>query len=423
MTVSLVSSTDAPFARLSAGELACEQVALAEIARRFGTPTYVYSAGAIESAYDRIDRAYAGVPHLICYALKANQNLAVASLLARRGAGADIVSGGELFRARRAGFPARRIVFAGVGKTRREIGEALEAGIMLFTVESIAELETIAEVARRRGAVAPVAMRVNPDVDPKTHPYISTGLKKNKFGVPREEVLGIYRRAIELEGVEPVGIHCHIGSQLVHVDPIKDAVDRIADLAAELQRIGAPLRYVDMGGGLAIRYRDEAPEGPEQVAEHVGRRVRELGLTLLMEPGRFLVGNAGALLSEVLYTKQNGPKKFVVVDAAMNDLIRPSLYDAYHEIASVTAPRQGVETVDVVGPVCESGDFFAHDRELPPLQQGDLVALLSAGAYGFVMSSNYNARPRAAEVLVRRAEARLVRERESYEDLVRGEVL
>jgi diaminopimelate decarboxylase len=423
MRASLVSSTDTPFARLASGELACERVPLGEIARRFGTPTYVYSATAIEAAYDRIDRAYADVPHLICYALKANQNLAVAALLARRGAGADIVSGGELFRARRAGFPAERIVFAGVGKTRREIGEALDAKIMLFTVESTNELETIAEVARQRGAAAPVALRVNPDVDPKTHPYISTGLKRNKFGVPREEVLGIYRRALELEGVEPVGIHCHIGSQLVHVDPIKDAVDRIADLAGELKGIGVPLRYVDMGGGLAIRYHDETPEGPEQVAEHVKRRVRELGARLLMEPGRFLVGNAGALLSEVVYTKQNGPKRFLIVDAAMNDLIRPSLYDAYHEVAPVQPPRPGSETVDVVGPVCESGDFFAHDRDLPPLRPGDLVALLSAGAYGFVMSSNYNARPRAAEVLVRGAEARLVRERESYQDLIRGEVV
>ncbi|HEY3080029.1 MAG TPA: diaminopimelate decarboxylase [Chloroflexota bacterium] len=423
MTASLVSSADAPFARLGSQELACEGVSLAEIAARFGTPTYVYSATAIESAYDRLDRAYADVPHLVCYALKANQNLAVAALLARRGAGVDIVSGGELFRARRAGFPSERIVFAGVGKTRREVGEALDAGIMLFTVESTNELETIAEVARGRGKSAPVALRVNPDVDPKTHPYISTGLKKSKFGVPREEVVGIYRRALALDGVEPVGIHCHIGSQLVHVDPIKDAVDRIADLAGELKAIGVPLRYLDMGGGLAIRYREEEPEGPERVAEHVGRRVRQLDATLLMEPGRFLVGNAGALLSEVVYTKQNGPKRFVVVDAAMNDLIRPSLYDAYHEVASVQAERPGRETVDVVGPVCESGDFFAHDRELPPLRQGDLVALLSAGAYGFVMSSNYNARPRAAEVLVRGSEARLVRERESYEDLVRGEIV
>jgi diaminopimelate decarboxylase len=411
------------FQRLASGVLACEDVPLDRIAREFGTPTYVYSATAVEAAYDRLDSAYANVPHLICYALKANQNLALAGLLARRGAGVDIVSGGELFRALKAGFPAERVVFAGVGKTRREIGEALDAGILLFTVESTNELETIAEVARARGQQAPVALRVNPDVDPQTHPYISTGLKKSKFGVPREEVVSIYRRALELDGVEPVGIHCHIGSQLVHVAPIKEAVSRIADLAEELKAIGVPLRFVDMGGGLAIRYRDESPEGPEMLAEHVEQQVGGLDVTLLMEPGRFLVGNAGALLTEVVYTKQNGPKRFVVVDAAMNDLIRPSLYESYHEIAPVAPPRASLETVDVVGPVCESGDFFAHDRELPELRQGELAAVLSAGAYGFVMSSNYNARPRAAEVLVRGAEPRVVRERESYEDLIRGEVL
>ena len=417
----LVSTADAPFGRVGK-ELYCEDVSLDEIARTYGTPAYVYSTASIEAAYDRLALAYVDVPTLICYALKASSNLAIAALLARRGAGVDIVSGGELFRALKAGFPANKVIFAGVGKTRQEIREGLDAGILQFTVESAAELEAISEVAVSVGKVAAIAVRVNPDVDPKTHPYISTGLKKNKFGVAREEIVALYRRALELPNVEPTGIQCHIGSQLVHIDPIKDAVDRVAELARELKLIGVSLKYIDIGGGLAIRYQNEVPEGPEDVAEHVKKHVRELGVTLLMEPGRFMVGNAAALVTRVVYTKVNASKKFVIVDAAMNDLIRPSLYDAYHEIVPVT-DREGSEVVDVVGPVCESGDFFAHDRELPPLHNGDLIALLSAGAYGFAMSSNYNSRPRPPEILVRGSVARVVRARETYDDLIRGEVL
>ncbi len=423
MTDTLVSSPHTPFGRLPSGSLACENVDLAEIARAHGTPTYVYSATAIERAFDRLDRAYAGVPHLICYAMKACANLAVLALLARRGAGADIVSGGELFRALRAGIPADRIVFAGVGKTRDEIRQALAAEILMFTIESPQELDAIQFVAAEMGTTARIAIRVNPDVDPQTHPYISTGLKKSKFGVPHEQVVNLYLRAADLPNIEPCGIQCHIGSQLVHVDPIRDAVDRVSELAADVVRRGIGLRYLDIGGGLAIRYRGDDPEGPEAVAAHVAARASALGLSLIMEPGRFLVGNAGALLTRVIYTKANGARKFVIVDAAMNDLIRPSLYDSFHEIAPVQARRGPNETVDLVGPVCESGDFFAHDRPMPPLEQQDLVAILSAGAYGHVMASNYNARPRAAEVLVRGSEARVVRTRETYEDLVRGEVL
>ncbi|TAK24913.1 MAG: diaminopimelate decarboxylase [Chloroflexota bacterium] len=420
---SLVSSADAPFRRNDQGELTCDGVRLADIARDHGTPTYVYSAAAVDVAFDSVDSAYAGAPHLVCFALKACSNLALAARLARRGAGVDIVSGGELFRALKAGFPSERIVFAGVGKTRQEIGEALDANILLFTVESIQEVEAISALARERGKTARVAFRVNPDVDPKTHPYVSTGLKKNKFGIGRETVLDAYRFALSLPNLDPTGIHCHIGSQLVHLDPVRDAVDRIADLVAELKGIGVPIRYIDIGGGIAIRYRDETPDGPTAIASHVIGRAREFGATILMEPGRFLVGNAGILLTEVVYTKENGSKKFVVVDAAMNDLIRPSLYDAYHEIVTVSPPSGEENLVDIVGPVCESGDFLAHDRSFPPVASGDLLAVLSAGAYGFVMSSNYNARPRAAEVVVAGGTARVTRQRESYEDLIRGEVV
>jgi diaminopimelate decarboxylase len=404
------------------GVLHCEGVPLDEITRAQGTPTYVYSAGAIRDRYRALDEAYAGVPHQIHYALKANDSLAIARLLGDLGAGADVVSGGELFKARQAGIPADKIIFAGVGKTVEEIALALDEDIMLFNVESPAELETIGDLAAARGKVARISVRVNPDVDPQTHPYISTGLRKNKFGVPADQVLAVYHRAREHPALEPVGIQMHIGSQLVRVQPIVDAVDRLADLVAQLRGAGIDLRYLDVGGGLGIRYRDEEPEGPTALAEHVLPMIRELGVTLLSEPGRFLVGNAGVLLTRVVYRKQNGPKQFVVVDAAMNDLIRPSLYEAYHEIRPVREDRGAAETVDVVGPICESGDFFAHDRALPAVRAGDLLAIMSAGAYGFAMASNYNARPRAAEVLVSGDTARLVRRRETYDDLIRAEV-
>lgn len=404
------------------GSLRCEQVSLDDIAREYGTPTYVYSAGSIEDRYRTLDQAYAPVPHQIHYALKANDNLAIAGLLANLGAGADVVSGGELFKALRAGFPANRIIFAGVGKTADEIALALDEEIMLFNVESPAELAAIGEMAAAKGKVARVSVRVNPDVDPQTHPYISTGLRKNKFGVPADQVLNVYRQARDHRALEPVGIQMHIGSQLVHVGPIVDAVERLAGLVESLRDEGIALRYFDVGGGLGIRYRDEEPEGPATLAERVLPTIRELGVTLLCEPGRFLVGNAGVLLTRVVYRKQNGPKSFLIVDAAMNDLLRPSLYEAYHEIRPVRAAEGAAEeTVDVVGPVCESGDFFAHDRSMAPTRAGDLLAIMSAGAYGFAMASNYNARPRAAEVLVSGRNARLVRRRETYEDLIHSE--
>lgn len=402
------------------GALACEDVALSEIAETYGTPVYVYSERSIRERFEALDRAYASIPHLICYAMKANDNLSIVRLLAGMGAGADIVSGGELFRARRAGVPADRIVFAGVGKTRAEIGQAIDDDVLLFNVESTDELAAIADVAKEKGRVARIAVRVNPDVDPQTHPYISTGLKKNKFGVPSELVLEVYRRARDDRFLEPVGIQMHIGSQLVHVQPIADAVGRLVELVHRLRGEGIELRYFDVGGGLGICYRDEEPEGPADLAGRVLPAIRDLGVTLLCEPGRFIVGASGALITRVLYHKENGAKKFVVVDAAMNDLIRPSLYDAYHEIQSVTS-GDGKEIVDVVGPICESGDFFAHDRALPVVAPGGLLAIMSAGAYCFSMASNYNARPRPAEVLVSGSQHRLIRRRETYQDLLRAE--
>jgi len=402
------------------GSLACEGVSLAELAETYGTPLYVYSETSIRDRFRALDEAYAGVPHQICYAMKANDNLAITRLLAGLGAGADIVSGGELFRARKAGVPADRIIFAGVGKTRAEIAQAIDADVLLFNVESPAELEAIADVAREKDRVARIAVRVNPDVDPHTHPYISTGLKQNKFGVPADRVLDVYRRARDDRFLDPVGIQMHVGSQLVHVQPIVDAVARVVDLVARLRAEGVRLRYFDVGGGLGIRYRDEAPEGPSDLAERILPTMRELGVTLLCEPGRFIVGSAGVLLTRVVYRKENGVKTFVIVDAAMNDLIRPTLYAAHHEVRPV-APVAEQEVVDVVGPICESGDFFAKDRCVPVSRAGDLLAIMSAGAYGFVMASTYNARPRPAEVLVAGSQHRLIRRRETYQDLVSAE--
>jgi diaminopimelate decarboxylase len=404
------------------GTLSCESVPLSELADTYGTPLYVYSETSIRQRYAALDQAYASIPHLICYALKANDNLAIARVLAELGAGVDVVSGGEAYKARLAGFPASKTIFAGVGKSRTEIADAIEQDILAFNVESEAELTRIGEVASEKRKMARISVRVNPDVDPKTHPYISTGLKKAKFGVAAESVVLLYRQARDHEFIEAVGIQMHIGSQLLHLQPIVDGVERLAQLVLELRSEGIQLSYFDIGGGIGIQYADQEAEGPSDLAPRVLPIVRELGLKLLCEPGRFLVGQSGALVTEVLYRKENGPKKFVVVDAAMNDLIRPSLYDAYHSIEPLRQPETSeTEVVDVVGPICESGDFFAHDRSLAPVEAGDRVAVLSAGAYGFAMASNYNARPRTAEVLVRGGDHRLVRRRETYEDLVRTE--
>jgi diaminopimelate decarboxylase len=404
--------------------LCCEQVPLERIADDLGTPTYVYSLTALRAAYRAYDQALAGIPHLICYSVKANDTLAVLRAFARQGGGFDIVSGGELFRALRAGADPRKIVFSGVGKTRKEMAAALDAGILMFNVESAAELEALEKVAAAAGRHAPVSVRVNPDVDPNTHPYISTGMKKSKFGIDIGTALSVYERAVRLPHLEVVGIDCHIGSQLTSTAPFVDALGRLRDLIERLRERGTSIRYLDVGGGLGITYNDERPPTPAEYGAALVTATRGLDLTLVVEPGRSLVGNAGVLLTRVLYLKDGPEKRFAIVDAAMNDLIRPPLYGAYQEIRTVARPRTGEQrVVDVVGPVCESSDFLAQDRSLPPLKTDDLLAVMSAGAYAFVMASNYNARPRAAVVLVEGDRYDVIRARESLDDLIRGESL
>ncbi|MBP1687890.1 MAG: diaminopimelate decarboxylase [Deltaproteobacteria bacterium] len=403
------------------GELFAEGVPLRAIAERVGTPCYVYSLATLRRHYQVFDEAFEAIPHLVCFSVKANSNLAVLRTFARDGSGFDIVSGGELFRAMKAGADPAKIVFSGVGKSAAEIRNALTAGILMFNVESPGELETINAVAGEIGAKAPVALRVNPDVDPKTHPYISTGLKKSKFGIHIQRSLDDYRRARQLPHVEVVGVDCHIGSQLTTVPPFVDALERIRDLVMRLKAEDFNIRYIDMGGGLGITYNDEKPPAPRQYATALVEGLRGLDVTLILEPGRVIVGNAGLLLTKVLYHKSTDEKHFIVVDGGMNDLIRPALYGSYQAIQPVRRTNASTMIVDVVGPVCESGDFFAKDRELPVVESGDLLAVMSAGAYGFVMASNYNTRPRPPEVLVDGATFHIVREREALEDLVRGE--
>ncbi len=409
-----------PFQRRD-GRLLVEGVPLTRIADEVGTPVYVYSATALTEAYDALHRAFESVPHLVCYSVKSNMNLAVLRTLFARGAGADVTSGGELFRALRAGADPRRIVYSGVGKTDVEIQSALEAGIKMFNVESRAELRRIDAGAEARGARAPIALRVNPDVDPKTHPYISTGLRTSKFGIPLAEAIDAYAEAKALDHVEVVGVDIHIGSQLVDVSPFGAALARVADLVRGLRDAGHSIRTIDVGGGLGVRYREEQAPPITAYADAILETVGGLECELVFEPGRWITANAGVLVTRVLYEKSNEEKRFVIVDAAMNDLLRPALYDGWHRIEPVGPPRGPERRVDVVGPVCESGDFLARDRALAPVAPGDLLAVHSAGAYGFAMSSNYNARRRAAEVLVRGERFAVVRERETYEDLVRGE--
>jgi diaminopimelate decarboxylase len=403
--------------------LHCEQVPLPEIAARAGTPCYVYSAASVLAKYRAYEEAFGDTPHRICYAVKANFNLALLALLARAGAGFDIVSGGELFRVLRAGGDPRRVVFSGVGKTADEIEFALEQGIHSFNCESEAELALIDALAARRGRKARVAVRVNPDVDPATHPYISTGLREHKFGIDTADVEGVYERAATLAHLELEGISCHIGSQLLDTDPLIEAVDRMLELVRRLRARGVPLRHVDFGGGLGIPYRpgEQAPDVAEFVAV-LRQKVAGTGLEVIVEPGRSIVGEAGVLLTRVLYRKRTGRKEFIIVDASMSDLIRPALYQSHHEIIPLRrVPALGDVVADVVGPVCETGDFLARDRRMANVMPGDLLAVCSAGAYGFVLASNYNSRPRPAEVLVEGSSWRIVRRRESYEDLVRGE--
>ena len=401
--------------------LLAEDVALADIAERFGTPTWVYSKAAIASAFDEFAGAAAGRKVLVCYALKANSNLAIVDLLARRGAGFDIVSGGELERGLTAGGDASRIVFSGVGKTRAEMQRALEVGVRCFNVESESELRRLDEVAGALGRRAPVSLRVNPDVDAGTHPYISTGLRENKFGIAHEEALRVYRLAASLPNLDVLGIDCHIGSQITTIEPFLAALDKGLELVDTLAAAGIALKHLDLGGGLGIRYDDETPPSRaallQAVFERLDRHPRGREFEVLFEFGRSIVGNAGVLLTRVEYLKTNADRRFAIVDAAMNDLMRPSLYEAWHDVLPVdaSAPREAAAW-DVVGPVCESGDWLARGRRLA-IGEGDLLAVLSAGAYGLAVSSNYNTRPRGAEVLVSGDKAVLVRERERVEDL------
>ncbi|MBJ9977547.1 diaminopimelate decarboxylase [Pseudomonas sp. S75] len=404
------------------GELFAEDVALSAIAERFGTPTYVYSRAHIEAQYRSYTDALQGVEHLVCFAVKANSNLGVLNLLARLGAGFDIVSGGELERVLAAGGRADRVVFSGVGKTREDMRRALEVGVHCFNVESAEELERLQRVAADMGKVAPVSLRVNPDVDAGTHPYISTGLKENKFGIAIADAEALYVRAAQLPNLDVVGVDCHIGSQLTTVDPFLDALDRLLALVDRLAECGIHLRHLDLGGGVGVRYRDEQPPQVADYLHAIRERVGTRDLALVFEPGRYIVANAGVLLTRVEYLKHTEHKDFAIIDAAMNDLIRPALYQAWMEVSAVT-PREGqARPYDLVGPICETGDFIAKDRPLN-LAEGDLLAVRSAGAYGFVMSSNYNTRGRCAEVLVDADQAFEVRRRETIAELFAGESL
>ncbi len=403
--------------------LFCEDVPVRDIAAQIGTPFYLYSHATLKRHFQVFNEAFDGVQRLICYSAKANTNLAILKLFADLGCGLDIVSGGELYRGLKAGFSPDRIVYSGVGKTVDEIDFALDTGILMFNVESLDEL---AQINRRAGKLkkrAPISIRVNPDVDPKTHPYTATGLKKNKFGIGYDVALDSYRIAGELENLDIVGVDCHIGSQITEAGPFQDALENLKDLIAELKSDGMNIRYLDMGGGLGITYGDESPPSLQEYAAVIISQLKDMDLQLILEPGRVLVGNAGILVTEVLYRKAGEVKNFIIVDAGMNDLLRPTLYNAFHAIEPVENSRQDVIIADVVGPICESGDFLAVDRSIDNVQSGDLLAVMSAGAYGFVMSSNYCSRPRVAEVMVHGDRFNVVRARESYEDLVRGETL
>ena len=405
------------------GELFAEGVPVRRIAREVGTPAYIYSLATLKRHYRVFDQAFARLSHLVCFSMKSNSNLAVLRAFVKEGGGFDIVSAGELFRALKAGADPKKIVFSGVGKKKAEIEYALNAGILMFNVESEQELTVLNEVARGVEKKAPISLRVNPDVDPKTHPYISTGMKKSKFGIDIKRSLEVYKQALSLTHLEVIGVDCHIGSQLTTIPPFVDALSRVKVFVEALRKEGARIRYLDLGGGLGIRYKDEEPPHPEEYAGALIQGLRGLDVTLILEPGRVVVGNAGILVTEVLYLKEGEEKTFVIVDGGMNDLIRPALYGSYQAIRPVVERKGEMIVADVVGPICESGDFFAKDREIPRPQEGDLLAVMSAGAYGFTMSSNYNSRPRAPEILVDGDNFHVVRKRESFEDLVSGETI
>jgi diaminopimelate decarboxylase len=404
------------------GRLFAEQVDLQELAATYGTPLYVYSRATLERHWTAFDQALGEHRHLVCYAVKANSNVAVLALLARLGSGFDIVSAGELARVLHAGGDPCKVVFSGVGKTLVEMEQALEAGIRCFNVESSAELSRLNEVAATHGVVAPVSLRVNPDVDANTHPYISTGLKENKFGIPVEYALDAYQQAADAGHLRIEGVDCHIGSQLTEISPFVDALDRVLELVQHIEDRGIEIHHLDLGGGLGVRYQNEHPPSPQQYVRPLMARLANTSKEILIEPGRAIAANAGILLSEVQYLKESDDKNFAIVDAAMNDLIRPALYSAWQDIIPVVPRQQASTSYDVVGPVCETGDFLGKQRELA-IQQGDLLAVRSAGAYGFSMSSNYNSRPRAAEILVDGEQTHLIRRRETLQELFSQEYL
>ncbi len=409
------------------GGLCCEDVPVQRIACQVGTPFYLYSKATLTRHFKAFDSGFEGFDHLTCFAVKACSNVALLNIFGKMGGGADIVSGGELFRAMKAGIAPEKIIYSGVGKTRAEMREALYAGILMFNVESPQELDRLQDVAAEIGTTARIAFRVNPDVDPKTHAYISTGLAKNKFGIPVSEALQQYKRAQSMDNIEVVGISCHIGSQLTQIAPFVEALQKVKVCVAQLAEAGISIKYLDLGGGVGITYDDEQPPHPRDYGEAIKTELSDIDCTLILEPGRVIAGNAAILVTEVQYTKVNRggdkEKRFVIVDAAMNDLTRPSLYGAYHEIIPVRETAGVDHVVDIVGPICETGDFIARDRLMPKLEQGDLLAVMSCGAYGFSMSSNYNSRPRVAEVLVSDESFQVIRYREEYEDLLRGESL
>jgi diaminopimelate decarboxylase len=403
------------------GELHCEGIPISRITEKVGTPFYLYSYKTLVRHFNVFNEAFQGISHLVCYSMKANSNLALIRLFASLGGGVDVVSGGELYRALKGGADPRQIVFSGVGKKEEEIEFALKSGILMFNVESSMELRAIDGVAGRINKKAPIAIRVNPDIDAKTHPYITTGLKQNKFGIDILRAPMAYRLASELPNLKVVGIDCHLGSQLVEVEPFVDALKKLRRLVDSLRKEGMEIRYLDLGGGLGITYNDEEPPDPVEYASSILDQIRSFDCTLILEPGRVIVGNAGILVSRVLYTKENEEKRFIIVDAAMNDLVRPSYYGSFHQVLPVKKENREEIVADVVGPVCESADFLAKGRKIQKLHPGELIAVMSAGAYGFSMSTNYNSRPRVAEVLVRDDEMHVIRKREGYEDLIRGE--
>jgi len=403
------------------GQLYAEDVSVLHIVKKVGTPVYVYSFKTFQRHFKVFDGAFKSFPHITCYSCKANSNSALLRMVAKMGGGADVVSGGELFRALRVSIPAHKIVFSGVGKTEAEIRYAIQSRILMINMESGDEVRTIAKIARRMRTKVAVSIRVNPEIDPKTHPYITTGLKKNKFGILWEEARRLYREIADEPFLVPVGISSHIGSQITEMGPFIEAVQSLKGMVKELRREGIGLKYIDIGGGLGIPYKGELPPHPDEYGPAIGRELRGSGLTLILEPGRVIVGNSGIFVTRILYVKKTPEKRFYIVDGAMNDLVRPALYDAYHEIMPLERADRKKERVDVVGPICESGDFLARDRKMPMLPPGAVLAVFGAGAYGFSMSSNYNSRRKVPEVLVHGKEFFVVRRRERLNDLVRGE--